>query len=249
MKFFSITILALSMNIANAKTFWGEKIPVGNGHAVSFVKTENGYPKEIGIAISEEATTGLPPHMMQEFILPLPNNVSVTPYKHVTLDWNPHGHEPSGVYDLPHFDMHFYFITNEQRQSITCMGADAQKCLKPIPPEFLADNYAPTPAGVPKMGWHWVDLLAPEFNGGTFTRTFIFGYYNGQTIFLEPMVTLASLTSKETTAKEIRQPFRFPDEDGHYPDKYIVYFDKKDNYYKILLKDFLNRGPIGRSNY
>jgi len=243
MKILSIAIVALSMNIAHAKIFWGEKIPVGNGHAVSFIKTENGYPKEIGIAISEEATKGLDPHMMQEYILPLPQNVPIAPYKHITLDWNPMGHEPPGVYDRPHFDMHFYFITNAERQMISCMGPDAPVCTKPIPPEYIADNYAPTPGGVPKMGWHYVDLLAPEFNGGIFTRTFLFGYYNGQTIFLEPMITIASLKSRETTVKEIRQPYSYPIEDGYYPDRYIVYFDKKDNYYKILLTGFLNRGP------
>jgi hypothetical protein len=26
----------------------------------------------------------------------------------VGLNWNPHGHIPPGVYDLPHFDFHFY---------------------------------------------------------------------------------------------------------------------------------------------
>lgn len=239
MKFLSLAVIALTMNIAHAKIYWGEKVSVGKGHAATFIKTtEGGYPREIGIAISEKATTGLNPHMMQEYILPLPTAVNIIPYKHVTLDWNPHGHEPDGVYNLPHFDMHFYFITNALRQTITCMGADAAVCTKPVAPEYIAEKYAPGPTGVPKMGWHFVDLLAPEFNGGIFSRTFIYGYYNGEMTFLEPMITLESLLTKETTEKEIRQPLLFPNGDGYYPETYKVFFDTKDKYYKIVLKNF-----------
>jgi hypothetical protein len=34
------------------------------------------------------------------------------------LDWNPRGHIPDGVYTVPHFDVHFYLITREQREEI-----------------------------------------------------------------------------------------------------------------------------------
>lgn len=33
-------------------------------------------------------------------------------------------------------------------------------CMQNPIAEFLVSDYAPTPAGVPKMGWHWVDLLS-----------------------------------------------------------------------------------------
>jgi hypothetical protein len=29
------------------------------------------------------------------------------------------------------------------------------------------------------MGVHWIDPKSPEFNGGKFTQTFIFGSYDG----------------------------------------------------------------------
>ena len=87
------------------------------------------------------------------------------------------------------------------------------------------------------MGWHWVDLLAPEFNGGIFTRTFIYGYYGGETIFIEPMVTIDYLLSKEESTLPIRQPAKFP-YDGYYPKTYQVKYDECMKMYKVVLKDF-----------
>ena len=88
------------------------------------------------------------------------------------------------------------------------------------------------------MGWHWVDLLSPEFNGGIFTRTFIYGYYAGQPIFLEPMVTLEFLQSKEESNLEIRRPMMFPNNGGYYPKRYKVTYDQKHKLHKIILKEF-----------
>jgi hypothetical protein len=46
------------------------------------------------------------------------------------------------------------------------------------------------------MGSHFVDITSPEFNGGIFTQTFIFGSYESNVIFYEPMITLDYLLSK-----------------------------------------------------
>lgn len=241
MKFLLAVILSFNLSLAfahNSKTYLGEKVVVGDGYARTFIKMKNSTPKEIGIIVSAEGLTNLPMHEMVEYVLPLPTEVSVPPYKHITFDWNPHGHEPDGVYDKPHFDMHFYFITQEEQQAITCKDDQAAICMQNPAPEYLVSDYAPTPAGVPKMGWHWVDLLSPEFNGGIFTRTFIYGYYGGNPIFLEPMVTLEYLQSKEESCLPVRQPAMFPDANGYYPQKYTVTYDNKKKLHKIVLKDF-----------
>lgn len=240
MKFLLAIVLSFNLSIAfaHSKTYLGEKVVVGDGYAQTFIKMKHSTPSEIGIIVSAAGLTNLPMHEMVEYVLPLPTEVSVSPYKHITFDWNPHGHEPDGVYDKPHFDMHFYFITQEEQQSITCMDDQAAICMQNPAPEYLVSDYAPTPAGVPKMGWHWVDLLSPEFNGGIFTRTFIYGYYGGNPIFLEPMVTLEYLQSKEESCLPFRQPAMFPDANGYYPQKYTVSYDKKKKLHKIVLKDF-----------
>ncbi|AUN97741.1 hypothetical protein C0V70_06370 [Bacteriovorax stolpii] len=239
MKMFFTVALGLSLTTAFAhdKTYWGEKVNVGEGYARSYiVKGHDKEVKEIGIAISEEGLNGLPDEM-KEYTLPMPANTEVYPYKHITFDWNPHGHEPMGVYDKPHFDIHFYFITEEERHAISCMDEDTIPCLMQPDADYLVSDYAPTPAGVPMMGWHWVDLLSPEFNGGIFTRTFIYGYYGGETIFIEPMVTIDYLLSKEESTLPIRQPAKFP-YDGYYPKNYQVKYDDCMKMYKVVLKDF-----------
>ena len=241
MKLFLSIILSFNLSTAIAavtKTYWGEEVQVGNGHAQSYVKMQHGKPLEIGVAVTAKGLVNLPAHEMKEHILPLPAEVRVSPYKHITFDWNPHGHEPDGVYDRPHFDIHFYFITNVERQAITCADADAAICMQALLPEYIVSDYAPTPAGVPKMGWHWVDLLSPEFNGGIFTRTLIYGYYAGKPTFIEPMVTLEYLQSKEKSILGIRRPTAFPYPDGYFPREYRVEYDKKHKLHKIVLRRF-----------
>jgi hypothetical protein len=51
-----------------------------------------------------------------ERILPMPSEASRPtdlPFKWTLLNWNPHGHIPPGVYDKPHFDIHFVMDTIE----------------------------------------------------------------------------------------------------------------------------------------
>ena len=223
---------------AYEKTYWGEKVVVGDGYARSYVKSSHDHiPKEIGLVFSEAALLSLP-DVMAEYTLPMPLLAEIKPYKHITFDWNPQGHDPSGVYDKAHFDIHFYFITKEKRNSITCMDEDRIPCLLVPKAEYLISDYAPTPEGIPKMGWHWVDLLSPEFNGGIFTRTLIYGYYGGETIFIEPMVTIEYLLTKETSKLPVRRPSKFPYEGGYYPGEYQITYDAKLKVYSVFIADF-----------
>ena len=48
------------------------------------------------------------------------------------------------------------------------------------------------------MGLHWLDIGAPELNGGEFRYTLYYGSWNGRIIFDEPMITKAVLESRET---------------------------------------------------
>jgi hypothetical protein len=241
-KLFLSIILSLYFLTAYASphkaTYWGEKVQIGNGNAQSYIKIYHGNPKEIGVIIEENALINLPEHEMQEFIIPMPEDIDVKPYKHIILDWNPHGHEPDGIYDKPHFDIHFYFISQNERATITCLNEDLPICMQTPLSEFQVSDYAPTPAGVPAMGWHWVDLLSPEFNGGIFTRTFIYGYYAGIPIFIEPMVTLEFLKSKIESELKIRRPTIFPYAGGYFPEEYKIKYDRKHKFHKIILKEF-----------
>ncbi len=113
----------------------GANSSVGKGTVSSYAEFDkNGAPKAIGIVFQASALDGLPTedsdghHCFDrdkdgkidlqkecmgahEWIIPLPSEAarrSDIPFKWAGLNWNPHGHIPPKVYDLPHFDIHFY---------------------------------------------------------------------------------------------------------------------------------------------
>lgn len=223
---------ALSQNQVNAP-----EIQLGKFFE-TWVKKEKGRPVEVGFSADAQALTSLPDQHM-ELILNFPKSRHQV-FQHLALMWEPGGHEPPGIYDVPHFDIHFYFISDQERKKISCQGSDAANCLMQPKASEIPPNYAPTEAGVPKMGWHWVDLLAPELNGGSFTSTLIYGYYKGRLAFLEPMITKAFLLTKPNVTFPIRQPQVYP-RSGYYPTRYQVKYDFVEDQYHVILRDLVYR--------
>lgn len=214
------------------QTFYGPTVPVGNGVARAWILQEkDGTPLAVGVTLSEKALQKLPDHM-EEFVLDLPDHAGSNFYTHATLDWNPGGHEPPGVYDLPHFDVHFYIIPLEERLAI---GPDDDTEFANAPaPIFQPPLYLHTPGGIPQMGAHWIDLLAPEFSGGIFTRTFIWGSYDGEFIFWEPMVTRDYLMSQPDEEIALRLPDYYQRE-GWYATHYKISYSTSPGQYIIAL--------------
>jgi hypothetical protein len=215
-----------------ARTYRGASVRIGNGSGYAWVTLDrNNAPIALGVDLSEGALDNLPLDPT-EWILPLPPQTKVEPYNHVGLDYNPYGHEPPGVYDLPHFDVHFYMISQTERKEI---GPNDPRFDVDPNLVYIPDHYMRVPGGVPGMGAHWVDLLAPEFNGGTFARTFIWGSFAGRVIFLEPMVTVAALESEENIEIEARQPQAFQ-RDGYYPKHYRTSYLDSAGRYRVALE-------------
>jgi hypothetical protein len=208
---------------------YGTPVRLGDGTARTYVlvdAADRDVPLEVGVALSEGATEGLPAAMgmaghesMVVNLLPLPT-LNPTPYRFVELDWNPAGHEPAAIYGVPHFDFHFYTVSRETRSSIVPTDPRYAEAAASLPaaefrPPFYLD--AATAAGapawavtVPQMGLHWFDLRAPELQAALgnpagyqpFTRTFIKGTWDGRFIFDEPMITRAWLLTKRISRRE-----------------------------------------------
>lgn len=214
------------------RTFYSPALPVGKGVVRAWV-TENksGEPVAVGVNLSEKALENLPDEPAM-YTLVLPKTKGKNFYTLVGLDWNPHGHEPPHVYDLPHFDVHFYIIPDAERMTIPLL---APPLMDDAPDsKYLPPLYIQTPGVVPQMGAHWVDVTSPEFNGGTFTRTFIWGSYDGELIFWEPMVTRDFLLSKPHEIINLRQPAAFQ-KDGYYATQYCVTYSVSPKQYTIAL--------------
>jgi hypothetical protein len=172
---------------------------------------------------------------------------SPAPYRFAQLDWNPQGHPPAGVYGAPHFDFHFYRTSIAARDAIS--PADPQRFAaeaRNLPTgDFVPAGYIvpgdPAGQAVPQMGVHWFDTQAPElrglFGGGTpepFTKTFIYGSWNGEITFYEPMVTRAYLLSRPDVVTPIRVAAQNP-EPGWYPTSYRVSYDAQAKEYRVAL--------------
>lgn len=220
-------------------TFYGTAQTLGTGNAKAFVRIDDsGEPVEIGVAITETAMNSLPSgHEMLDLALELPAQaLSKTPFKFVGLDYNPHGHEPDGVYNVPHFDFHFYKVTNAERLAIA--PGDAKLDVLP------AESYLPAahfPAGgVPQMGNHWIDPTSPELNGQPFTTTFLYGSYNGHVTFMEPMITVDFIKNTEHLHSSVKQAQKFSPA-GNYPTTYCIRHNHEDKQYEVTLEDFVKR--------
>ncbi len=233
---------------------YGPPVKVGNGMARAYVVMDdkNGKtPLELGIALDERALDGLPStEMGYMYLLPLPAHAP-DPYKLIELDWNPHGHEPPGVYTVPHFDFHFYTITLAERNAIVPsnpnFAAEANNLPSDgyVPPFYAAlagPGQMPADIAVPMMGVHWSDVRSPELQGllghpenyQPFTKTFIYGSWNGRFIFYEPMVTREYLLSKPDASGGIPVPALYP-EAGYFPTSYKVTYDAQAKQYRVAL--------------
>ncbi|MCK7558346.1 DUF5602 domain-containing protein [Chitinophaga sedimenti] len=213
-------------------TFKGPELQLHDGKARSWVKLdEKGNPLQIGVTITDAAFNSVPfpagempgHNMANSLSLQLPKQASSMPFKHIGLDWNPAGHEPPGIYDKPHFDFHFYMISQAERMQIPTYDQDSLKFKNSPAPAYLPASYANFGGGVPQMGAHWVDLNTPEIKPPfNFTETFFYGSYNGKVIFLEPMITHDFIKNVNASfTRDIPQPAKFQ-VSGYYPTKSSV---------------------------
>ncbi len=232
---------AAELKSQNVNTFYGPTVQIGHGVARAWVMVDkNGDPQSVGINFTAKALERLPEEP-SSYVLYFPENKGWGFYDHALIDWNPHGHEPPGVYNLPHFDFHFYIISNEERLAIPPKAPSEFD----TPPEtkYWPPAYFETPGVVPEMGAHWIDLLSPENtpdpNDGIFTQTFIWGSYAGEFIFWEPMVTIAYLNWKPDAEFTVRQPSAFQIE-GWYPMNYEIKYSMHPEQYTVALTNLVH---------
>jgi len=253
----------------------GTPSSLGNGTVASYSELdESGTPKAIGVVFSAGALDALPTapsdghrcfdanndgvidlntecSAWHERVLPVPSEVgrrSDVPFKWALLNWNPHGHVPPGVYDTPHFDVHFYIEPIENifaLQRGTC-GPEFLRCdqyavaRKPVPRNYVPANFQELGIAAPAMGNHLLDPTTPEFHGVPFKRTWIYGTYDGRVIFYEEMVDLRFMMSKPDACVPIQSPDAVALA-GYYPTRSCVRYAPGKDEYTVSLEDFVLR--------
>ncbi len=253
----------------------GANSKVGNGTVSSYAEFDrNGAPTAIGIVFQASALDGLPTahsdghhcfdrnkdgkvdldtecFASHEWVIPLPSNAarrSEIPFKWVGLNWNPFGHIPPGVYDLPHFDVHFYIEPIEKVFAIGSgpCGPEFVRCdqfelaTKPLPLNYVHPDFKNVDAVAPAMGNHLIDQTGPEFKGQKFTRSWIYGVYDGRVTFLEEMVTREYLLSQPTACFPLKSPAAVAIS-GYYPTQSCIRYLPQANEYTVSIEGFVLR--------
>ena len=264
-----------SLDSGNSGRALGAARTVGEGTTAGYVEFEDGgRPRAIGVVISGSALNSMPVEPTDghrcfdadgndsidimsecshwhEFVLPLPSEASRRsdiPFKWALLNWNPGGHIPPGVWDVPHFDVHFYIepIENVFALKRGPCGPEFLRCdqfelaTKPVPANYMHPDFDNVGAAAPAMGNHLIDQSGPEFHGEPFKRHWIFGVYDGRVIFYEEMVARSYLLSGPDTCNAIKSP-----EDvaitGFYPTNSCIRYNKETDEYTVSMEDFVRR--------
>lgn len=235
---FSTLLLSCNSDNDNNDTqqLYGETVRMYDGNVTNWIKTENDSPLELGITFDMEALNSLPTSAEEVFKLDISETAkALTTIDHIELNWAHEGHDPAGIYNLSHFDMHYYMISEQEVEETidipTMEFAPAS--------DYFPANYIPGPP-VPMNGKHWIDSSSPELNGGAFTQTFIYGSNNGEVTFFEPMITQAYLTSTTYFERELPSPAKVSRK-GYYPTKMRIVKNNNNNKVSVILSHFLYR--------
>lgn len=225
-----------------AGNYFSASQDVGDGAARTYVTLDaDGNPTAVGVRFTEEALANLPDTGEgTSYLFALPTEASATVFDNITLDWNPHGHEPTDVFTFPHFDMHFYMIDAAVKAEINpATNQNFNEMARTLPPaEYMPTDYiSPDSAAVPFMGVHLIDSKDPVV---PFTEVFIYGSWNGKITFMEPMMTLDWLKTKPTLQETLKVPQKFH-HSGYHPTTYSVSFDAEAGEYVIELGGMVMR--------
>jgi hypothetical protein len=196
----------------------------------------------------------------EERILQLPANIvsrAQLPFKWISVNWNAEGHHPPPpkpgeapappIYARPHFDFHFFAWDRERIEAIApgrcgefvdC--GDFERGRKAIPPRYVPEGHVDLGIVVPRMGNHLLDSRSPELVDPTtpFTRTFIYGAFDGELIFWEPMITFDFLLRTSDACFEIRQPAAYR-KAGYYPTRYCIRTQAGTKQHTVSLEGFV----------
>jgi hypothetical protein len=273
----SPSITALTTTSAARPLGW--RSDLGTGTVSSYAEFDSGNTlTAMGIVFSTTALAGLPTgsdhhHCFDrntdgvidpatecnetfEVIIPLPDAVSRRsdiPFKWVMLNWNPVGHGAPGIWDVPHFDIHFYLeprIAHILAIRSGACGPEFVDCVhwevgrKPLPPNYMHPDFQ-MGAVVPAMGGHLRDHMDPVYNKTQpAAHSWIFGAYDSHVIFYEAMVTRAFLLSNPDTCFPIKSPQAVA-LSGFYPTVSCVRHDAKTGESTVSIEDFVLREASG----
>jgi hypothetical protein len=163
-----------------------------------------------------------------------------TLFDHIEIDFMKDGHVP-GPFMVPHFDFHFYTTSNSELSAVDCVDEPLPEASR-IPEPYIIPSTAIDPTGtcVPAMGVHAIDPTSPELApdvATAFADHFIFGYHNGEMVFIEPMIAQSVLLAGTEISGNVPRPEVFG-RTTLYPATWSLTLSEDGTEYEVTYTDF-----------
>jgi hypothetical protein len=196
-------------------------------------------PMELIESVPTDAEMVWPPEQMGTVALPDEARRALG-IDHLGINWEAHGHPPASFL-TPHFDFHFYNVTEGEVARIDC--TDLSK------PSRLPAGYALPDIDVPGMGL-FVGLCVPRMGmhamvegeveeTAAFDASMMLGYYGGAPIFFEPMISRDRLLERSDFALSVPVVAGLP-AGVRYPTKFRAEYDDTEKQYRLILSGFVS---------
>lgn len=197
-------------------------------------------PMALVEAVPADAEMVWPPEQMGVLELPAEARGALG-IDHLGINWEAHGHPPA-TFLTPHFDFHFYSISQTAVRAIDC--TDSSK------PSAIPAGYALPDIDIPGMGM-LVGLCVPRMGmhampeadveeTKAFGASMLVGYYGGAPIFFEPMVSRALLLQRADFSLPVPMIENLP-EGIRYPRAFRAVYDAKNEQYRMVMSEFVVR--------
>ncbi len=236
-----LCIVGLGLNACGEgiQTIEGDCGSLYDGEVCTWAALSGDQVVEFGATVPIRAIESAPLDLEMVFppkpvaVIPLPEEVAeATGFNHLMINWEPHGHPPA-LFAVPHFDFHFYTVDPVVVAAMDC--SDMSK------PAQLPESYALPDITIPGLG-ELVGLCVPGMGMHAmpaeeidqtepFGASMLVGYYEGDAIFLEPMIARAKLLSAERFTMEI--PTATTAADVLWPSRFEAVYDESTRVYRF----------------
>lgn len=243
-----LVVIPLTLSCDDTRVVQGECRDVYGADVCTWATFVGGDIEELGVTFPLEAAENVPAEMEMVWppapiaVLAFPAEAAQhTGFRHFELNWEHHGHPPATFME-PHFDFHFYTIPSEELESMDC--SDTTKPER-LPPDYVLPDAEDPEHGVltglcvPAMGMHAMRQEELE-SSEPFAATMLVGYYGGDVVFVEPMISRAKLLEGQSFSLDI-PPLEDVAETFRYPTRFDAEFDESSRSYRIVLSGFAAR--------
>ncbi len=194
-------------------------------------------PIAIVEAVPSDAEMVWPPEELAAVTLPAEARAALG-IDHLGINWEAHGHPP-GPFLTPHFDFHFYSLSPSEVQAIDCSDDTKPSTLPAghtLPDVDVPELGLLVGLCVPRMGMH---AMAEEEMEATdpFQGTLVVGYYGGEVISFEPMISRELLLEKSDFALGVPAIENLPP-GVRYPSEFRAEYDAAGKQYRMVFTGF-----------